>query len=300
MLQNIIAFLAIVRTGNVSQAAQLLYISQPALSNRIQKLEETLGVDLFIRRKGSHRMELTQYGKEFVPLAEKWESLIKDTQQFGHMQSRYFLSLASIQSLTNFNFIPFLSELILMDPPFDMTIKTRKNSEIAQIIAQQECDVGFINSTLSTREFNLIRTPIFQEPFKFICSPNFTPPPSPINPSALDLSREIYFIWNSDFLNWHRVWFDSTQRPHVYLDTLPLFKESMISGSFWSSVPASIAYLLKQDGIIIRDFMTPPPDRIIIMLTRQRYPDSTSLSMNLFTKILRSYLHNVQGIVPLI
>lgn len=300
MLENISAFLAVVRTGSISQAAQMLFLTQPALTNRIQKLEEMLGVDLFIRRRGAHKMELTQSGKEFIALAERWESLEKNTQQFGRKQSRYFLSVATLQTLTNFNFVPFFSSLILMEPPFDLVIKTRKNAEIGQLVAKQECDLGFINSTTSTHDLNLIRTPLFQESFKFICSPGYKVPQKPVDPARLNVSDEIYMIWNSDFLNWHRVWFDSLERPHIYLDTLPLFREAMLTGRFWSSAPASIAYLLEKDGVTVRDYVTPPPDRIVIMLTRKRYTDLTSLSMDLFSKLLQNFLHHTDGCSPLI
>ena len=37
------AFLAIVRTGSISAAAQKLYVTQPALSRRIHALEQELG-----------------------------------------------------------------------------------------------------------------------------------------------------------------------------------------------------------------------------------------------------------------
>ena len=300
MLENIAAFLAVVRTGSISRAAQLLFISQPALTNRIQKLEEMLGVDLFIRRRGAHRMDLTQSGKDFIALAERWESLEKNTQQFGHKQSRHYLSIATLQTLTNFNFVPFFSSLILMKPSFDLIIKTRKNADIGQLVAKQECDLGFINSTTSTHNMNLIRTPIFQESFKFICSPDFKVPDAPVSPADLNVSDEIYLIWNSDFLNWHRVWFEQLQRPHVYLDTLPLFREAMLNGRFWSSAPASIAYLLEKEGITVRDYMTPPPDRIVIMLTRKLYPDLTSQSIDLFSGLLQNFLHNTSGCTPLI
>lgn len=50
-------------TGNLSKAAELLYISQPALSKSISSLEKELGVQLFDRR--NRKMRLTSFGQIF-------------------------------------------------------------------------------------------------------------------------------------------------------------------------------------------------------------------------------------------
>ena len=42
-------FNAVAETGNLSKAAKSLYISQPAISRAVSKLEQNLSVKLFIR-----------------------------------------------------------------------------------------------------------------------------------------------------------------------------------------------------------------------------------------------------------
>lgn len=63
------AFLAVARTGNLTQAAAELYVSQPALSGRISRLEHAVGARLFERHQGG--MSLTDAGRAFVPSAER-------------------------------------------------------------------------------------------------------------------------------------------------------------------------------------------------------------------------------------
>lgn len=57
-------FVAVANTGNMSKAAQQLYVTQPSLSKCIARLEEELGVPLFHHRKG--RIELNEYGSVFL------------------------------------------------------------------------------------------------------------------------------------------------------------------------------------------------------------------------------------------
>ena len=54
-------FAVVVEQVSLNKASQLLNISQPALSRKIMKLEEELGVELFIRK--GKRLELTKVGQ---------------------------------------------------------------------------------------------------------------------------------------------------------------------------------------------------------------------------------------------
>jgi DNA-binding transcriptional LysR family regulator len=62
-LQPLRYFLAVARAGSFVRAAEALSISQPSLSQQIQKLERELGVHLFDRL--GHTVRLTAYGGAF-------------------------------------------------------------------------------------------------------------------------------------------------------------------------------------------------------------------------------------------
>lgn len=57
-------FLAVVQAGSLNKAAELLHISQPALTKSVQTLEERLGVELFVRE--ARGVSLTTYGKALL------------------------------------------------------------------------------------------------------------------------------------------------------------------------------------------------------------------------------------------
>ncbi len=71
-------FLTVAREENITRAADVLHISQPALSRQIMQLEEELGTQLFVR--GRHSTTLTEEGmllrrraQEIIDLTEKTE-----------------------------------------------------------------------------------------------------------------------------------------------------------------------------------------------------------------------------------
>lgn len=61
-------FLVVAKTKNFHAASEILNITQPALSQSIQKLEESIGELLFLR--GSRGVELTDFGRLLVPRAK--------------------------------------------------------------------------------------------------------------------------------------------------------------------------------------------------------------------------------------
>ena len=63
------AFVEVVRRGSVTGAAQALYVTQPALTARLNALERSVGAPLLVRRRGGVR--LTEAGRAFLPYAER-------------------------------------------------------------------------------------------------------------------------------------------------------------------------------------------------------------------------------------
>lgn len=77
MLQSLSSyriFYTVAKTQNISKAAKELYISQPAISKSIQKLEESLGCELF--RRSSRGVLLTEEGELlFTHVSSAFETL---------------------------------------------------------------------------------------------------------------------------------------------------------------------------------------------------------------------------------
>lgn len=70
-------FVAFADAGTLSEAAEILHLSQPALSRNMKKLEEDLGITLFERKK--NKLELNQNGIYVLGLAKK---LLEEADSF--------------------------------------------------------------------------------------------------------------------------------------------------------------------------------------------------------------------------
>lgn len=63
------AFITVADTGNVTRAAELLHVVQPAVSRQLRLLEEDLGVELFERQR--HGMVLNEQGQALLGYARR-------------------------------------------------------------------------------------------------------------------------------------------------------------------------------------------------------------------------------------
>ncbi len=90
-------FAAFADCGTLSEAAEILHLSQPALSRNMKKLEEELGLSLFSRRK--NRLELNENGVYVLELAKKVladaDSLAKKAQAFDRKNRTIALGLCA-------------------------------------------------------------------------------------------------------------------------------------------------------------------------------------------------------------
>lgn len=72
-------FYVVAKEENITRAAALLHISQPALSRQLMQLEEELGVTLF--RRSRHRIVLTEEGKLLARRAQEMMALMEKTEK---------------------------------------------------------------------------------------------------------------------------------------------------------------------------------------------------------------------------
>jgi glutamine synthetase len=75
-IDEIAAFVSIARLGGFARAAEALHRSQPAISRRIEMLEEELRAPVFERVRGG--VVLSEAGRAFLPYAEAVLAAVKD------------------------------------------------------------------------------------------------------------------------------------------------------------------------------------------------------------------------------
>ena len=101
-LSNLIYFKTVVETGSMSKAAQELFISQPALSTSISKLESEIGVKLFDRSR--RHVSLNRAGEEYY---KKVVQALNDLSQAKHNALAAATDSEEVISLAALTYVSF-------------------------------------------------------------------------------------------------------------------------------------------------------------------------------------------------
>ena len=174
-------FLAVAEHGSISAAAQELYLSQPAVSSHIGRLEEDLGIQLIIRQRGVQKIALTQAGQAFIPVAAQYIEADKTLMRFRESFDRKTLRLTSGVYVHDYIVTPIAGKLLLR-----MSYKYTSPSPSALSIPERR-DSGGKGTKISPRYDSLPSTPTerFHGPHKekklsrAICGRGYVSHPAP-------------------------------------------------------------------------------------------------------------------------
>ena len=166
-------FYVVAKYKHMTRASEELYISQPAISQSIKKLEEQLGGTLFLRsNKG---MELTEEGKmmynyikqamENIDTAEKTFTSFKDL-------SKGEIKIGCSTTLTKLILLDVLKQFHKDYPNINIVIKNALTSELVNDVKQGKLDFVIFNQGY-LKESGLKLTKIKQLKQGFIYNPNF-------------------------------------------------------------------------------------------------------------------------------
>ncbi|MCI5614240.1 MAG: LysR family transcriptional regulator [Agathobacter sp.] len=138
-------FYTVANAGNISKAAKELYISQPAISKSIQKLEESLECKLFSR--SSRGVALTDEGallyshvKEAFETLTQGEEQLKRSIELGVGHIRIGVS----STLCKFMLLPYLKEFIRRNPHISISISCQSTNETLKLLDNNKIDIGLI------------------------------------------------------------------------------------------------------------------------------------------------------------
>ncbi|UCB53900.1 MAG: LysR family transcriptional regulator [Thiotrichales bacterium] len=169
-IHSIEAFLAVSETGSFSRAADTLFLSQPAISKRIQTLEHTLDITLFDRVGKSVR--LTEAGHALLPSCRRIIEQIEEGKRIIsnlRQTTSGVLKLATSHHIGLHRLPPVLYEFASHYPDVDLELNFMDSEQACEQIINGDIELAVV--TLPDRsDQRLEMTPVWDDPLRIIVS----------------------------------------------------------------------------------------------------------------------------------
>ncbi len=157
------AFLETARLGNVTRAADALFLTQPALSSRLKRLEQEVGGALLVRdHKGAR---LTDAGRAFLPHAEKAVAVITEAHR-AVLDAQAGLDgelvVASTQTISTYVLPSVISRFVAEQPAIRLGVHTSASEDLLELVLSGAAHVG-LGRSLQHPELESI--PLYDEEY---------------------------------------------------------------------------------------------------------------------------------------
>ncbi|HEU4464422.1 MAG TPA: LysR family transcriptional regulator [Gemmatimonadota bacterium] len=170
LLAQIEGFIEIARLGNMRRAAEVLSISQPALTARLQALEEELAAALFQRTHGG--MVLTPAGRAFLPHADRAvEALRSGASLVRELEHGVIgeLALAVAPAVSAYVLPEVLVRFTERHPDVRLRVRTGHSEEIVDLVARGEVELGIVRQL---RDARVRSRPLYEDELVLIARPD--------------------------------------------------------------------------------------------------------------------------------
>lgn len=139
-------FVALAGTCQFQATADALYISQSSLSKHIKAIEKELGHDLLSR--STRRVELTEFGRAFLPYATQIAALQKEySEQLLQRSGSNHFNIGYTPIVTLYTLNRFLTEEILKLKEYSIDVQEDSADNLLTALASGEMDAVIIPVT---------------------------------------------------------------------------------------------------------------------------------------------------------
>ena len=157
-------FLTVAREENITKAAELLHVSQPAVSRQLAQLENELGVKLFVR--SNHHIILTEDGlmlrrraQEIVELAEKTQRDFR--QHTAELTGEIAIGSGALRSFSMLGAV--LAAFSALHPQVRYTLFSGNADQIKEKIENGTLDMGLLSMPVDLSKYDFLRFPVSEE-----------------------------------------------------------------------------------------------------------------------------------------
>lgn len=157
LARHIQYFLAVAEHLSFTKAATALHVSQPALSQQVRQLEESLGAPLFDRSGRTTR--LTDAGHVYLLYARRADQELREAKRAIHDVSdlsRGSLRVAVTPTFTTYLVGPLIEAFHARHPGITVNLKELAQERIEELLMAGELDAGIAFDEINTADLEAV------------------------------------------------------------------------------------------------------------------------------------------------
>lgn len=220
------------KNKNITKTAQKLFITQPAITKRIQKLEEELQCQLMIRSKKG--VLFTPVGETIVPYAAAILTnirILREQALASQSEICGTIRLGASLNFSHYRLPAILKQFTEHYPHVDVQIVTGQSRNLYQKLQQDEISIAILRGEYSWDEqVQLLST----EPMCLVCSKENIGRPLTDYPY---IGRHTDSILSAKLRNWMNAHGLTDLRPKLHVDNIDTCKEMTRYGLGWCILP---------------------------------------------------------------
>jgi LysR family hydrogen peroxide-inducible transcriptional activator len=266
---------AVARAGNFTRAAEQCRVSQPSLSQQIQKLEEELGERLFDRMK--RQTKLTPYGEAFVRRAvrilEEAEMALREATDAKSLLSGT-LTIGVLPTIAPYLLPEAISAFARKYPGVDIVVQEDTTAHLLKQLTTYEIDFAIASNPIEDSRFEIRE--LFSEELLLALPPGHrlarkrAVPPSALEGERLIVMREGHCL-GDQVLGFCE---HSAMKPTVSFRSAQLetIYALVAAGLGLSLIPAMAANTERAHALELRSIQAPRPERKILAVWPKQRP----------------------------
>ena len=167
--RDLTTFATVARLGGMGRAARELNTVQSNITQRVHRLEETLGVALFERSRSGAR--LTAAGERLLPYAARVGALLEEAGRAARDDGapRGVLTVGALETTAALRVSPLLATYATRHPDVDLILRTGTTAELVERVLGRELEGAFVCGPIVHPD--LVATPAFEEELTLLTAP---------------------------------------------------------------------------------------------------------------------------------
>ncbi|WP_408868703.1 LysR substrate-binding domain-containing protein [Brochothrix campestris] len=162
-------FLTVCKTLNYTRAAELMNMSQPAVSNHIAFLEQRMNTKLFIHK--NKKVFLTDEGKLLYDKIQFMMNYSNKTLDELNSMNYTKINLGCTLAVSDYIIPSFFVEMFKEQNEFKLNVLVENTKTLLSYLAQGKIDAAFIEGDFNKKVFSSI--PFSKATIIGVCSPEF-------------------------------------------------------------------------------------------------------------------------------